>query len=131
MLNISTMETPSTDRKERIRKLFEAYKKLTDEQKAALVNKVGIITVEGRSLSVFNQIFLSMQNPNVSVVGGFKQWKAAGRFVEQGQKGMMIFIPIGSKNEEGLVQEPEYFKAVTVFDVKQTAEKDAVTSPHE
>ena len=123
------METKKSARKERIRKLFEAYKKLTDEQKAELANKVGIITVEGRTLSDFNQIFLSMQNPNVTVVGGFKQWKTAGRFVSKGEHGMMIFFPVGHKDKEGNVTEPEYFSAGTVFDVTQTEEKEIEVEP--
>ena len=62
-----------------------------------------------------------------SVVGGFSQWRQAGRRVKKGEHGMGIWIPVGKPKDE---KEPEpsgekekdriHFVLGTVFSIEQT-----------
>jgi len=112
-------------------KMYELAKevtKLTAEQRAELVNRAGgIVTVEGHRLSGFNTIFLLHQlseGDAISVVGGFKQWKKAGRQVRKGEHGFSIWFPSVKKDkpEDDEQVEQEYIRMGlgTVFDVTQT-----------
>lgn len=112
--------------KERTRKVNELRKRLSnlsDAEKQALISRGIIATVEGRTLSLHNTILIYMQTDGrvPSVVGGYKQWKRAGRQVSKGQHGMLIWFPIGTKDEEtGDVLSAEYYQVATVFDISQT-----------
>jgi antirestriction protein ArdC len=55
-----------------------------------------------------------------TVVGGFKQWLKAGRSVRQGEHGAIILYPVGPKDQEGNLEDPERFFSATVFDISQT-----------
>ena len=91
---------------------------------------VGLLTVEGRSLSPHNVGMLALQNPAVTLVGGFRQWLKAGRCVRKGEHGLMIWVPMtfGAKAEASDVPQPAGVEAKggvrflvgTVFDVSQT-----------
>src|SRR5262245_53593411 len=63
---------------------------------AAMVSSV-IRTIEGRELSIFNQCLLVNQLGTASIVGGFQQWKRAGRSVVKGERGLAIWIPTGRR----------------------------------
>ena len=93
-------------------------------QRATIVDRCGaILTCEGRALSVFNTILLLNQRDEVSLVGGFQQWKRAGRQVKKGEHGMMIWFPSRQASDEPTGDEAEMrFFVGTVFDVSQTEE---------
>lgn len=113
---------------------------MSDAGRAEIVMKAGaVVTCEGRALSEVNTMLLVMQHPGVSIVGGFRQWKKAGRYVMKGQKGRSIWIPRGSKSDVPALAGSEMsrrdiveaadgdagrcrFIAGTVFDISQTAE---------
>lgn len=85
----------------------------------------GVATVEGRLLSQANTILCAMQRrEGLSLVGGFRQWKRAGRAVRKGERGLMIWIPKTQKeNSEGAEEvERQGFFMGTVFDITQTEE---------
>jgi len=64
---------------------------MTDAQRSELAAKVvGIVTVEGRSLSPHNVCMIAMQKPDAVLVGGFRQWLKAGRCVKKGEKGFLL-----------------------------------------
>lgn len=113
------------ERKARIKELRARLTAMTTEERQALVLKHGVVTVEGRSLSIKNQCLLILQNIAVTVVGGYRQWQAAGRQVRKGEQGMLIWFPVGAKNEEGDITEAERFFTASVFDVSQTESKEA------
>jgi hypothetical protein len=119
---------------------------MTEEQKAALVARIGAVpTCEGHALSLANTMLLLMQMPNVSMVGGFRQWLRAGRCVQKGQHGAMIWIPLGKRkngepdatDEEDPIEEAPKtngngkgrFIIGTVFDISQTAPRTDPPSP--
>jgi antirestriction protein ArdC len=125
------MKAKAEARRERFRELAKIVSDMTDDERAALVARVGtIVTCEGRPLSVHNSCLLLTQLPNVSVVGGFRQWLTAGRAVRKGEHGLMLWVPTG----KGKAGEPEPtaddtgdekgkrsgFIMGTVFDISQT-----------
>ena len=89
----------AAERRERFRVLAKQVADMTDDERAALVMKVGaIVTCEGRALSVHNSCLILNQLPTASMVGGFRQWKDKGRSVKKGEHGLMIWVPTGTRN---------------------------------
>jgi len=98
--------------------------------------------------SLNNTILIAMQNPDATLVAGFKSWQNNfGRHVKQGEKGIRIFAPAPYKKKverekknpktdepvrdnSGLVVMEEVeitipaFRVVSVFDVSQTEGKE-------
>lgn len=117
-------------RRERFRELARVVGELTDEQRAALAMKAGIRTIEGHELTPLNQCLLVSQRDRVSVVGGFVQWKKAGRAVRKGESGLSIWVPIAKRGggklpdkttgEGGDSSGRPGFIMGTVFDITQT-----------
>jgi len=59
------------------------------------------------------------QNPNASVVAGFRQWEESGRNVAKGSKAIYILAPMARKNDDGDMVKVG-FRCVAVFDISQT-----------
>src|SRR5438067_8803355 len=123
----------AAERRERFTALANRVARMTDDERAALVLRVGaIVTCEGRALSAFNSCLVLTQLPTASMVGGFWQWKDKGRSVRKGAQGLMIWIPTGGKDDadqptdeetEGVAKRPGFIMG-TVFDVTQTEPSD-------
>jgi hypothetical protein len=127
-------------RKAQFRALWKQVADMPELQRIQLANKVGIVTCEGHELSLANQCLLALQCPNVSVVGGFRQWIKQGRAVVKGQHGHMIWVPIGkgqqtngagqklltngqqTGEQTGSDGDKPGFTIGTVFDISQTQE---------
>lgn len=120
------------EKKERIIKIRKSLSELSEEQRQAIADKFGVITVEGHLLTPYNQCFLVAQSEiNFTVVGGFQQWKKAGRVVRKGEHGFLIFVPSKTKQElvspqggdnSEMISDDEdvHFFTATVFDISQT-----------
>jgi len=129
---LSEEEKAATNaRRQAFRQLAAKIAELSEEQRQEIVAGVGaVVTCEGHPLSFFNTCLLIHQRVNVSVVGGFQQWKRVGRHVKKGEHGLQIWIPIKGKEEETpsveAVQADEEEKPTfiigTVFDILQTDE---------
>jgi antirestriction protein ArdC len=71
-----------------------------------------------------------LQRPDVTIVGGFRQWQQVGRKVKKGEHGLYIWIPLGTRetDDQGLTRtempDERRFKLVAVFDVSQTEEME-------
>ena len=131
-------------RRERFAALAKQVAAMSDDERAALVLKLGaVVTVEGRPLSAFNSCLVLTQFPGSSLVGGFRQWKAHGRSVRKGAVGLMIWVPTGRTADADAPAPADAatagapapaeggpkragFVMGTVFDVSQTEE----TRPH-
>ena len=126
-------------RRERFASLAKRVAAMSEDERAALVLRVGaVVTVEGRALSAFNSCLVLTQFPGASLVGGFRQWKAHGRSVRKGAVELMIWVPTGRTVGEGEptpTDAPTAGESVpvgeskragfimgTVFDVSQTEE---------
>jgi len=73
--------------------------------------------------SVHNVWLIAAQCPTVSHVAGFQTWKALGRFVRRGEKGIAILAPIVRRVADDGDQDARRvvgFRAAYVFDIAQT-----------
>ena len=119
------------ERAARVKELARTVAKMSPEERAAILDRVGaIVTIEGHALSPRNTCLTVMQIHTASVVGGFQQWRRAGRMVRKGQHGAAIAVPARRKSNthtetpaaEASAEEPNdlFFTYTTVFDVSQT-----------
>jgi hypothetical protein len=107
-------------RRDAIAALAKQAASLSPEKRAAMLAGE-VRTIEGHALSPKNQILLIMQKPGVSFVGGFQQWKKAGRCVRKGEKSLALWIPIAGKKEEETGEDSRpLFRLASVFDITQT-----------
>lgn len=120
----------AADRREKIRKLAQTISGMSERDRANLVGG-GVATIEGHALSLFNQC-LVLSQMSATVVGGFQQWRRAGRCVRKGEHGAAIWIPIGTITDEKTGKDRAKFTLGTVFDISQTdpinAEAEAVAA---
>src|SRR5204863_5028752 len=121
----------SDARRAQFRELAERIGAMSDAQRAVMAERMaGAVTVEGHRLSVHNACLLACQAPDVTLVGGFNQWRAHGRTVRKGEHGLMIWAPVRRAPEASapaeapaaadLAGDRPRFLMVTVFDVAQT-----------
>lgn len=132
MLSQEQKQQLRQEKKEKIIRIRKTLSEMTEEQRQAVADKFGIVTVEGHLLTPHNQRFLVAQSEiNFSIVGGFQQWKKAGRIVRKGEHGFLIFVPSKAKQElvspqggdnSEMISDDEdvHFFTATVFDISQT-----------
>ena len=109
------------ERKAKLKELRGKLANLTPEARQILISRGLIATVEGRTLSLHNTLLVYLQANHTlpSVVGGYQQWRRAGKQVRRGEHGYMIWFPVGHKNEENELIEVDTFYTATVFDIGQ------------
>ena len=110
-------------KKAKMKQLAEQFAKMSEAERVELSNQLGSLrTIEGRPLSFKNSALLYFQKKGVSIVGGFQQWKKAGRIVRKGEKALAIFCPASRKAEEGQTPDDSslFFFTGSVFDISQT-----------
>lgn len=125
MLSEEQKQQKRQEKKEKIIKIRKALSEMSEEQRQAVADKFGIVTVEGHLLTPHNQCFLVAQSEiNFTIVGGFQQWKKTGRIVRKGEHGFLIFVPSKGKKEDKpemiSADEDVHFFTATVFDISQT-----------
>ncbi|NJD23487.1 MAG: hypothetical protein FIA82_12615 [Melioribacter sp.] len=125
MLSQAQKQQLRQEKKEKIIRIRKTLSEMTEEQRQAVADKFGIVTVEGHLLTPHNQCFLVAQSEiNFSIIGGFQQWKKAGRIVRKGEHGFLIFVPAKAKQENNseMISDEEdvHFFTATVFDISQT-----------
>jgi hypothetical protein len=85
-----------------------------------------------------NIMQVARQKPDATNVAGLRTWNSLGRSVKRGEKGIMILAPmIGQKKADSVAEAAEDakqsqaqlygFRAVYVFEISQTEEKDLPT----
>jgi hypothetical protein len=111
------------ERREKLAAMAKQIAAMPPEDRAKLAAQ-GVATIEGRALSLKNAMLLIMQRAQVSVVGGFRQWKQAGRIVRKGEKALALWIPVSRKetDESGAETVNPGFRIANVFDISQTEE---------
>jgi hypothetical protein len=125
MLSQEQKQQLRQEKKEKVIRIRKTLSEMSEEQRQAIADKFGIVTVEGHLLTPHNQCFLVAQSEiNFSIVGGFQQWKKAGRIVRKGEHGFLIFVPSKAKQENNseMISDEEdvHFFTATVFDISQT-----------
>lgn len=120
------------ERHTKFRQLAAKIANMPEADRVELSRRIQVTTIEGRSLSLANQMLLALQMPVATIVGGFRQWIKAGRCVRKGEHGAMIWCPTGNKvtdasnhhlptTEAATTDNPDlHFIIGTVFDVSQT-----------
>lgn len=112
-------------RRAKFRQLAKQLSAMPEADRQAIARKLpGIATVEGRALSTINTLLIAAQCPTATLVGGFKQWKKAGRSVRKGEHGLSLWCPFRAKDGEAVADQDEggkvRFGMGIVFDVSQT-----------
>ena len=118
-------QAQAQQRREAFKGLVKQVGAMSPEERSALSAKMNaVVTVAGHYLSLTNTMLVSMQHPGVTLVGGFGQWREAGRMVRKGEHGMMIWIPSakGKNSDEPAADDDLHFFTGTVFDISQTEE---------
>lgn len=142
-MSTATRRRPPTDeqraraqeRRERMRELADTIAAMPEEKRAELAAQSGVITIEGHPLSPTNTCMVALQLPTATVVGGFQQWRRAGRHVRKGEHALSIWIPLGPRTaaespEVGELDKPRpRFILGSVFDVSQTDPNDDGPAP--
>lgn len=120
----------AAERRRKMRELARRIGAMTPDERTRLIGDCSVVAIEGHGFSFFNTLMVITQLPGASVVGGFRQWRAAGRCVRKGEHGAAIWIPItpGRAGGEELPETPDAkpsrgrprFILGTVFDIAQT-----------
>jgi len=119
-------EAARAAKQERMKALRERLANLGEDERKALLDRGLVATVEGRVLSMHNTLMVYLQSSDriPTVVGGYRQWLKAGKQVQKGAHGMIIWFPAGEKNEDDDIVEASHFYTTTVFDISQVADKE-------
>lgn len=118
-----TKEQAIAEKKNKMKELAEAFSRLSESERLEVSAKMGgISTIEGHPLSLRNTFLLIHQRKAVSVVGGFQQWRKAGRIVRKGEKSLLILCPASRKNKDNAEEGKDdvFFIGGNVFDISQT-----------
>jgi hypothetical protein len=129
------------ERRQKMRELAKRISSMSAEEREALALRFPVVSIEGKALSPYNTAFIISQKPGATVVGGIRQWRAAGRYISGGKGcGLALWVPTGTKRN-GSNGEAEFtddsevrFLLGTVFDVSDTSEfgeRPAVTAESE
>lgn len=114
-------------RRERFTRLKKAFDALTEAQRNMLAG-MAVYTCDGHLISPINTALVNFQRPDVSIIGGYNQWRTQNRHVKKGEKSISIWIPLNKKSDsenagssdEVSENERTYFRLQSVFDITQT-----------
>lgn len=114
------------------KKLKASLKELAEETDKAKVSQQMIdffdFSAKFHNYSAGNLWLIYSAKPDATMVAGYTAWRKMGRYVKKGEKGIPIYAPIITKDEEDnsrLVA----FKVVYVFDVSQTEGEELPEAP--
>ena len=112
----------AAEKRKRMRELAKKIGAMSAEERQAMADRMGLPhTIEGHKLSVFNTCLLYAQGVQPTVVGGYRQWRKAGRTVRKGQHGACIWCPaVRKRGDEAPGDDEVRFVFGTVFDISQT-----------
>lgn len=125
----AAQKAAALDRRTRMQQFAAKVAKMTPEQRMEMFQAHPIVSIEGKSLSVYNTCFILTQDEQATVVGGFQQWRRVGRVVKKGERGLSMWFPRRQREDldkqEGEMAAGELemrFMLGMVFDVMQTEE---------
>ena len=113
----------AAERRAKMRELARSVSAMTPDERNSLAARMPVATIEGRTLSPFNCCFVTLQMSGATIVGGFRQWRTAGRAVRKGERGLSLWVPLKRETSEDNGEADDVrFMLGTVFDVSQTEE---------
>ena len=98
---------------------------MTPEELKAFL-PVDVMTIEQKTLSLKNTYLVLNQCRTATIVGGFDQWRKAGRSVLKGAKALGIWVPLKPRSSASPDPTPDDKKPAfrftfgNVFDISQT-----------
>jgi hypothetical protein len=99
---------------------------MSQAERELMAAKSGLRMITGHELSTFNTCFVLHQDEQATVLGGFNQWREAGRKVRKGGHSVAIWRPIGEQNKDTgeTIVDPDdkRFALISIFDISQTEE---------
>lgn len=112
-------------------RLQQAHEKLQDAISAIVTGedwkRMLAVAAKFHRYSANNHLLIFLQQPDATVVAGYRRWEELGRHVRKGEKGIWILAPCkyrtkieGDDGEETTVQTIRGFRVVYVFDISQT-----------
>jgi hypothetical protein len=115
----------ATERRAKVKQMCATIAALPESDRIALSNQCLATNTQGHTLSPHNQMLIAYQFASATVVGGFHQWKAAGRSVKKGEHCISIWVPIGAKDSKTATEptdttERPGFMMGAIFDISQT-----------
>ena len=119
------------EKRAKVREIAKKISAMSEDERRALVQNWPT-TVEGHAVSVKNACLVAMMRPSATVIGGFHQWRKAGRPIKAGEHStFFIWVPLTGKkkDEDGAADitedgERPNFALVPMFDVSQTRDAD-------
>ena len=124
---------------EKMKAIAAQVAKMTEAERAAIAERMPVVTIAGHVISARNTVLLAMQQESpVTIIGGFRQWMEAGRVVRKGEKAAYILRPVVRKGEAapdgasdaGADSVDRFFIQVPMFDVSQTDTIEAIDTTH-
>ena len=116
----------ATARRAMLTELAAKASLMTPEELRAFL-PVDVMTIEQKTLSLKNTYLVLHQLPTSTIIGGFDQWKRAGRSVKKGSKALGIWVPLKPRSSAASAspdpddKNPAFrFTFGNVFDISQT-----------
>lgn len=117
--------------REKMGEIAKRVRLMSREEREALAERNGFLTCEGHRLSPYNTCYLLYQGcpwEAGAMVGGFRQWERAGRYVRAGEHAVgYIYVPMGGGKQraegdgnESDEKESLRFTLVPMFSLTQT-----------
>lgn len=124
MKNNSTKSEKCIKRSEKVNKILTQLEHGTKELfNSERYQKYLVTFSKFTNYSINNTILIYLQNPNATLVAGYKAWETKfNRHVKQGEKGIVILAPMKYKKDTDDEDSEVYirFRTTAVFDISQT-----------
>ena len=124
MKNNSTKSEKCIKRSEKVNKILTQLEHGTKELfNSERYQKYLVTFSKFTNYSINNTILIYLQNPNATLVAGYKAWETKfNRHVKQGEKGIVILAPMKYKKDPDDEDSEVYirFRTTAVFDISQT-----------
>lgn len=96
--------------------VIESIFKMEEDQVKEIIGDKIITTALNHVLSVKNIAITLEQHPEATVVGGWRQWKANGRKIKEGEDPIWITAPVFNSDKKTI----KNWVGVRVYDITQT-----------
>lgn len=124
MKNNSTKSEKCIKRSEKVNKILTQLEHGTKELfNSERYQKYLVTFSKFTNYSINNTILIYLQNPNATLVAGYKAWETKfNRHVKQGEKGIVILAPMKYKKDPDDEDSEVYirFRTTAIFDISQT-----------